>query len=91
MPIKQRQYRLNPKYSLLVKEEIDKLLEAGFIYKVPFSAWISPIVVVPKETANCGFVKIFANEIVSHGKIISPFPLLTLCWTQWQAINDILS
>ena len=32
--IRQRQYRLNPKYSLMVKEEIDRLLEAGFIYPV---------------------------------------------------------
>ena len=27
-PVRQRQYRMNPKYSLMVKEEIDKLLEA---------------------------------------------------------------
>ena len=39
-PVRQRQYRMNPKYSLLVKEEIDKLLEAGFIYKVPYSEWV---------------------------------------------------
>ena len=30
-PVRQRQYRMNPKYSLMVKEEIDKLLECGFI------------------------------------------------------------
>jgi len=34
VPVRQRQYRLNPKYSLMVKEEIDRLLEAGFIYPV---------------------------------------------------------
>ena len=33
-PVRQRQYRLNPRYSLMVKEEIDRLLEAGFIYPV---------------------------------------------------------
>ena len=27
VPIRQRQYRLNPKYSLMVKEEIDRLLK----------------------------------------------------------------
>jgi hypothetical protein len=36
-PVRQRQRRLNPKYSLLVKEEIEKLLEIGFIYPVPYS------------------------------------------------------
>jgi hypothetical protein len=35
---------MNPKYSLMVKEEIDKLLECGFIYPVPYSEWVSPIV-----------------------------------------------
>jgi hypothetical protein len=33
-PICQRQRRLNPKYSLLIKEEIKKLLEIRFIYPV---------------------------------------------------------
>ena len=48
-PIRQRQYRLNPKYSLLVKDEIDKLLEAGFIYPVLSSEWVSPIHVVQRK------------------------------------------
>ena len=33
-PVTQRQYRLNPRYSLMVKEQIDRLLEARFIYPV---------------------------------------------------------
>ena len=40
---------MNPKYSLLAKKEIDKLLKCGFIYPVLYSEWISPIVVVPKN------------------------------------------
>ena len=51
-PVRQRQYCMNPKYSLMVKEEIDKLLEAGYIYKVPYSEWVSPIVVVPKKNGQ---------------------------------------
>ena len=57
-PVRQRQYRLNPKYSLMVKEEIDRLLEAGFIYPVHNSEWVSPIVVVPKKVGADGKVKI---------------------------------
>ena len=51
-PIWQRQHRLNPKYSLLVKEELDKLLRVGFIYEVPYSEWVSPIVMVPKKNGK---------------------------------------
>ena len=43
---------MNPKYSLMVKEEIDKLLECGFIYLVLYSEWVSPIVVVPKKNGK---------------------------------------
>ena len=58
VPVRQRQYRLNPKYSMLVKEEIDKLTEAGFIFPVLSSEWVSPIVIVPKKKGIDGVVKI---------------------------------
>ena len=57
-PMRQRQYRMNPKYSLMVKEEIDRLLEAGFIYPVLHSEWVSPIVIVPKKPGLDGKPKI---------------------------------
>ena len=58
VPVRQRQYRLNPRYSLMVKEDIDRLLEAGFIYPVVNSEWVSPIVVVPKKAGADGKLKI---------------------------------
>ena len=58
VPVRQRQYRLNPKYSLMVKEEIDRLLEAGFIFSVNNSEWVSPIVVVLKKVGADGKAKI---------------------------------
>ena len=57
-PIRQRQHRLNPNYSLMVKEELDKLLRVGFIYVVPYSEWVSPIVMVPKKN---GKIQIFQD------------------------------
>ena len=42
----------------MVKEDIDWLLEAGFIYPVVNLEWISPIVVVPKKVGVDGKVKI---------------------------------
>ena len=56
--VRQRQYRLNPRYSLMVKEDIDSLLEAEFIYPIVNSEWVSPIVVVPKKVGADGKVKI---------------------------------
>ena len=33
----------------IVKEEIQKLLEAGFIYPISDIEWISPLMIVPKK------------------------------------------
>jgi len=54
VPVRQRQYRLNPQYSTLVKKELDKLLEADFIYPILSSEWVSPIVVAPKPPGPKG-------------------------------------
>ena len=62
IPVRQRQYRLNPRYSIMVKEDIDRLLEAGFIYPVVNSEWVSPIVVVPKKVRADGKVKIWVCQ-----------------------------
>ena len=37
---------MNPNYAARVKEEIDKLLKAGFIRLVKQATWLSPIVVI---------------------------------------------
>ena len=46
-PIAKKPYTLTLKHYDWVKEEIDKLLEAGVIREI-HSSWSSPIVVVPK-------------------------------------------
>ena len=42
-----------------IKEEIDKLLEAEFIYEIEHTDWVSPIVISPKKewkiTSVCQF------------------------------------
>ena len=32
--VQKRSYDMNPKYETIAKEEIDKLLDAGFIYEI---------------------------------------------------------
>ncbi|CAM8957907.1 unnamed protein product [Rhodiola kirilowii] len=48
-PSREMLRRLNPKLSEVVFKEITKLRDAGIIYSVPDSEWISPIHVVPKK------------------------------------------
>jgi hypothetical protein len=44
-PVKQRPYRLNPKYKEKVKIDLDRMLEAGIIELVEESEWIIHMVV----------------------------------------------
>ena len=45
----QPQRRLNPSMKEVMKAEIIKLLDAGMIYPISDSAWVSPVQVVPKK------------------------------------------
>ncbi|MCO5553962.1 hypothetical protein L7F22_007488 [Adiantum nelumboides] len=48
-PSKQHPYTYNETFARKIKEEIDKLKEAEFIYEIEHTDWVSPIVVVPKK------------------------------------------
>ena len=48
-PVVDHQRRLNPKMKEVVRKEILKLLEAGIIYTVADSQWVSPVHCVPKK------------------------------------------
>ena len=48
-PVRQPQRRMNPALRDIVKEEVQKLLDAGFIYPILDSQWVSPLVLVPKK------------------------------------------
>jgi len=51
-------YKLNPNYVIVIKQDIDKLLVAGFIKSIEEATWLSPIVVVPKKN---GMLRIYIN------------------------------
>ena len=42
-------YSYNDKYAAKINEEIDKLREAGFIYEMEHTKWVSFLVVVLKK------------------------------------------
>lgn len=59
-PVQKRPYPMNPKYSLIIKEEIDKLIDVGFICEMEHIEWVSPIVIVMKKNGKirvCGSEK----------------------------------
>jgi len=58
------QRRINPILSEVVKQEVQKLLDAGIIYPISDSKWVSPVHVVPKK----GGVTVVTNE---NGKSIA--------------------
>ena len=49
-PIHQPQRRLNPHMQEVVRAEVLKLLQAGIIYPISDSPWVSPTQVVPKKS-----------------------------------------
>ncbi|RVW58340.1 Retrovirus-related Pol polyprotein from transposon 412 [Vitis vinifera] len=49
-PIRQPQRRLNPHMQEVVRAEVLKLLQAGIIYPISDSPWVSPTQVVPKKS-----------------------------------------
>lgn len=55
-PMKQQRYKMNPNYVKKAKEELDKLLQVGFIYLVDQVTWLSPIVIVPKKNSSLEYV-----------------------------------
>ncbi|XP_039685657.1 uncharacterized protein [Medicago truncatula] len=55
---REHQRRLNPIMSEVVKKEVMKLLDAGIIYPISDSKWVSPVHVVPKK----GGMTVVQNE-----------------------------
>ena len=48
-PVKQKLRRLHPRWSLQVKEEIQKQLSVGFLSMVKYPQWMANVVPVPKK------------------------------------------
>ncbi|GKB17480.1 reverse transcriptase domain-containing protein, partial [Tanacetum coccineum] len=57
-PTVQSQRRVNPKIHEVIKKEVLKLLNAGMIYPISDSPWVSPVHCVPKK----GGITVVANE-----------------------------
>nr|GEU91451.1 reverse transcriptase domain-containing protein [Tanacetum cinerariifolium] len=62
-PKVQSQRRVNPKIYDVIKKEVEKLLDAGLIYPISDSPWVSPIHCVPKK-GGMTVIKNNENELV---------------------------
>ncbi|KAL5565157.1 hypothetical protein UlMin_028321 [Ulmus minor] len=62
-PLVQPQRRLNPSMQEVVKKEVVKLMDAGIIYPISDSSWVSPVQVVPKK-GGMTVVKNDKNELI---------------------------
>jgi len=47
--LREPQRRLNPVLKEVVRADVMKLLDAGIIYPISDSQWVSPVQVVPKK------------------------------------------
>nr|GFC53026.1 reverse transcriptase domain-containing protein [Tanacetum cinerariifolium] len=62
-PAIQHQRRVNPKIHDAIKKEVEKLLDAGLIYPISDSPWVSPVHCVPKK-GGFTVVKNEENELI---------------------------
>ncbi|GJU15331.1 reverse transcriptase domain-containing protein [Tanacetum coccineum] len=62
-PAVQHQRRVNPKIHDVIKKEVEKLFDAGLIYLISDSPWVSPVHCVPKK-GGFTVVKNDENELI---------------------------
>ncbi|GKB08014.1 reverse transcriptase domain-containing protein [Tanacetum coccineum] len=63
-PSVQHQRRVNPKIHDVIKKEVEKLLDAGLIYPISDSPWVSPVHCVSNKMVVIPYVKNEENELV---------------------------
>ena len=69
-PSVEAQRRLNPTMKEVVHKEVQQWLDAGVIYPIYDSAWVSPIQVVPKNEGTT-VIKIENNILLSSRTVTS--------------------
>lgn len=72
-PIKQRLRKMNPRITPQIEEEVQKLLDAGFIRPSLYPKWVSNIVAVPKRNGMIRICIDFTN--LNKACPMHPYPL----------------
>ncbi|RVW67269.1 Transposon Ty3-I Gag-Pol polyprotein [Vitis vinifera] len=77
-PVKQKLRRLHPRWSLQVKEEIQKQLSVGFISVVEYPEWLANVVPVPKKDGKVRVCVDFRDLNKASPKDDFPLPHIDL-------------
>ncbi|RVW87539.1 Transposon Ty3-G Gag-Pol polyprotein [Vitis vinifera] len=77
-PVKQKLRRLHPRWSLQVKEEIQKQLNVGFISVVEYPEWLANVVPVPKKDGKVRVCVDFRDLNKASPKDDFPLPHIDL-------------
>jgi hypothetical protein len=67
---------MNPTLKYIVKEELQKLLNANFIYPISDSKWVSPLVIVPKKNGKWRICVDFRELNKETLRDYFPFPFI---------------
>ncbi|GKD51595.1 reverse transcriptase domain-containing protein [Tanacetum coccineum] len=81
-PTVQHQRRVNPKIYEVIKKEVIKLLEAGLIYPISDSPWVSPVHYVPKK-GGITVIENDENELIPT-RLITGWPICI----DYRKLND---
>jgi hypothetical protein len=92
-------YKLNLNYATIVKQDIDKLLAAGFIRSIEEATWLSPIIVVPRKNVELRIYIDFRKLNIATKKDSYPLPFTNEVLNivaryehilSWMGIHDII-
>ena len=75
-PLRQPQRRINPALREIVKGELQKLLDARFIYPISDSQWVSPLVIVPKKGGKSKVCVYYRELNIATKKDHFPLPFI---------------
>ncbi len=76
VPIKQRPYRLTPEKQDVVREQLKEMMENGIV-EPSYSAWASPVVLVPKKDGSLRFCVNYRKVNAITERDAYPLPNIT--------------
>jgi hypothetical protein len=75
---------MNPNYALKVREDLDKLLDIGFIHPIETTKWLSPLIIVPKKKKKIQIYVDYHKLNAQTKKIHSLYP-------RGRSLNQLMS